>query len=816
MKILELEISEFRGIRHLTLLPKGRNTLIHGPNAAGKSAVIDAVDFLLTGGISRLGGEGSRGLSVRKHGKNVEATIADSWVRGLFELPISGAVVELTRRLDDPEKLTYEPKYEPELAPVLRLAAQGQHLLTRRVLLQFILAEGKGRAQLIQKLLNADDLEELRLSVQRVGTILESDLSKRVEAQKDAMRQIAAMASLPAFSSESLLASVNGLRSELKGPPLQDLKSHDFKTGVVPPTNTPGFSVGTGPIQSRVAAALLSQLGSTEVRDAGIEDGRIRAKVQEITRDSESLRLLKSESLIRSGLDLLDGGLRCPLCETTWAPGRLESHLRHRLELAVKTRGIRDEVELLTKPLQDRVAKAVADLRVLIQASITETAGSQSGLLELWKHRLVHLQDLLSSPLAGYVESDLSPPEVSRLCAPPGAEAVLAAIESRAAGAVQKLPPSLVAWDSLTKIESAWQVFGRGETEHTRCRKSAESWELVSSQFEAQRAGRLNSLYGEVAARFVALYSQLHPEDGAPLRASLTQQKTSAVLTVDFHGKGEVPPVAFHSEGHQDSMGLCMFLALSERIATGKLNFAMLDDVVMSIDADHRRAVAELISQFVGRRQFILTTHDDVWARQLRVAGVVDTGNVIRIRSWSLQGGPVTQIEPEFWTEIGSKIRSGDVPEAAAVLRRNLEAFFAELCAALEAPIIYRGGHQWDVGEYVPAAFSRWNALVEEGRKAALKRGDAAEEARLKALQKTVSDLFQTAQVEQWGINAALHFNNWASLTAGDFSPIADAFRGLTNTFLCGKCSSMVSITRAGSAKHSVACRCGGCGWVLS
>jgi len=59
MKIHELEIHNLRGIKHLKLVTNGENFAVTGPNGAGKSAVVDSIDFLLTGKIQRLTGKGT-------------------------------------------------------------------------------------------------------------------------------------------------------------------------------------------------------------------------------------------------------------------------------------------------------------------------------------------------------------------------------------------------------------------------------------------------------------------------------------------------------------------------------------------------------------------------------------------------------------------------------------------------------------------------------------------------------------------------------------------------------------------------------------
>ena len=72
ISIESVVIKEFRGIRDLTLNFKGKNFAICGPNGTGKSGVVDALEFVLTGNISRLSGEGKGGISLKKHGPHVD------------------------------------------------------------------------------------------------------------------------------------------------------------------------------------------------------------------------------------------------------------------------------------------------------------------------------------------------------------------------------------------------------------------------------------------------------------------------------------------------------------------------------------------------------------------------------------------------------------------------------------------------------------------------------------------------------------------------------------------------------------------------
>ena len=71
--IEEITIKEFRGIRDLTLVLNKENYAVCGPNGTGKSGIVDAIEFALTGNISRLSGKGRGDLSVKKHGPHVDS-----------------------------------------------------------------------------------------------------------------------------------------------------------------------------------------------------------------------------------------------------------------------------------------------------------------------------------------------------------------------------------------------------------------------------------------------------------------------------------------------------------------------------------------------------------------------------------------------------------------------------------------------------------------------------------------------------------------------------------------------------------------------
>jgi recombinational DNA repair ATPase RecF len=65
-------------------------------------------------------------------------------------------------------------------------------------------------------------------------------------------------------------------------------------------------------------------------------------------------------------------------------------------------------------------------------------------------------------------------------------------------------------------------------------------------------------------------------------------------------------------------MGVCLYLALMKRLFGNDCTIALLDDVVMSVDSNHRRKFCQLLKTQFPDTQFIITTHDRLRAQQMR------------------------------------------------------------------------------------------------------------------------------------------------------------------------------------------------------
>ena len=153
----------------------------------------------------------------------------------------------------------------------------------------------------------------------------------------------------------------------------------------------------------------------------------------------------------------------------------------------------------------------------------------------------------------------------------------------------------------------------------------------------------LSELYRSVEDRFGTYYRAINAEDEGGFEVKLDQAEAGLDLQVAFHDTGLHAPAAYHSEGHQDGMGVCLYLALMKHLLGDRFRFAVLDDVVMSVDRGHRKEFCRLLKARFPDTQFIITKHDRVWAKQMQTEGLVESKGGLTLQNWSVETGPIVE-----------------------------------------------------------------------------------------------------------------------------------------------------------------------------
>ena len=190
---------------------------------------------------------------------------------------------------------------------------------------------------------------------------------------------------------------------------------------------------------------------------------------------------------------------------------------------------------------------------------------------------------------------------------------------------------SAAAHSFLTLAQDRFHTYQQARRAEKRAKDAAEVGKLTYATYCDVAEEHLTALYAAVENDFSSFYRAINSDDEGGFKARFKPVEGKLDLEVAFYDRGMFPPGAYHSEGHQDGMGVCLYLALMKQLLGSRFCFAVLDDVVMSVDQDHRKQFCRLLKARFPDTQFIITTHDKVWAKQMQTEGLVEPKSAIGV-----------------------------------------------------------------------------------------------------------------------------------------------------------------------------------------
>ncbi len=465
MRLLELEIHNIRGITDLSLRPNGKNLVIWGPNGSGKSAVVDAIDFLLTGSVSRLTGEGTGNITLNKHGPHIDHRPIDAVVRALIKLPGIADPIEIKRCMADCDELEIEESAKSYLEPIINLANQGQHVLTRREVLKYITSEPRTRSQEIQDLLNISEIEEVRKALVRVNNDFKKELEKAEHDVNTAREAINETIGEKTFLQHKILQFINYNRNILGGNQISTISSKDLKKEL----NSPAFlseNQGINTIQLDKEIQKLKNLALPQVQDQiSQEDEELRKVITAIRSDPTLLRAISSIKLIKLGMELIQDSDECPLCETTWLPGKLREHLERRICLAQTAEQYNDRIMELSRKITGLINNATSSIQQIQKILKIACLSDENEKLQIWLNELNNFSRLLIDATENYPIDEIHPDQIKKLFMPNNMGNLLDSICSIVKEKCPVATPEQTALVNLSHLEENLKALERGYQE---------------------------------------------------------------------------------------------------------------------------------------------------------------------------------------------------------------------------------------------------------------------------------------------------------------------------------------------------------------
>lgn len=150
----------------------------------------------------------------------------------------------------------------------------------------------------------------------------------------------------------------------------------------------------------------------------------------------------------------------------------------------------------------------------------------------------------------------------------------------------------------------------------------------------------INNILSEIREDITYFYDFIHTDDEIMSPDFVVSGAKKIDVQLDSFGE-YVDSRSFASEGHLDTLGLCIFLAFNKQF--NDLGLMVLDDVLTTVDVAHKERIARLLLEEFEDYQFIMTAHNKVWVDELENLCIeYNRGNIVyEIEDWSLEDGPV-------------------------------------------------------------------------------------------------------------------------------------------------------------------------------
>lgn len=597
MRIKIIELSWFRGAADpVSLEPDCKSMVVYGVNGSGKSSFVDAVEYVLNDGkISHLAHEYS--------GKHQEKAVPNT------HKPPDRKIELKIKFKGDSELKTEITQDGSATSSGAEAVAMGTWDYRRTVLRQdeiaaFIHDTKGGKYSALLPLLGlhqmevaAENLRQLAKTVEEQSKLKESKVTlKEVETKRTA--------TFGTDSDDQILTKIKELHAKYRPDKTatKDALSRceELKTA----------------LETRIAGSSTDQRRHVALQDAAELD--LKGHVDAVR--SASVKLAGAvEPLIAEKLEVLQSAgafvaklgdekeAKCPACGQSIPVDAFQAHIKAERE---RLREIIDTFDT-RKAAIGTLCDTVKSLKsALGKADVEPWRG------ELAKGPLAddiaHLDGIDAEALrASCGEEDLKAFEVKLL-----------PLIDAAASASKDAPPDAQQLSTDNKmVEAGKAVIAATELAAAAGRAEALAAFITLLERGIREEIRLRSktVIDDVSTDIQAMWAILHPGEAIKdVRLYLPGDTDKAIdIALMFYGVEQESPRLTLSEGYRNSLGLCIFLAMAKREAD-KDRPLFLDDVVVSLDRNHRGMIVELLEKEFSGRQVVILTHDREWYTELR------------------------------------------------------------------------------------------------------------------------------------------------------------------------------------------------------
>jgi DNA repair exonuclease SbcCD ATPase subunit len=704
-KIKAIHIKALRGISALNLELNGKNLVLKGDNGTGKSSIGDALEFFFTGQVAHL--KGAEGLSNKKHLPHVNFTDKDLAVKLHFD-PGNISVKRTFKGIDN---------IPPRLKEYIEEGRHSTFILRRAQILEFINSKPADRYRSLGNIIGIADLDEKELVLMGVRDELKGRVESIQSEYKEILNEISELIQKKISKIDEVLSRLNNMLKQ-KGLPTVDLLTelNNYSKELIPNIRA---TVNKEDLAS--VTAIQTILMDIPIPGEFLHDTKeLNSKIEELIR-KRSKSYTNEQSLLELAKDVIaekESDI-CPVCNQPINRTELLESLSQRIKTLIGLTKEASNLRTSIEPLKSTIDRVVSRLEDLLgKLSRFDKLSIYSREIETLIHDGKKLQEKIASAkqLNNLIPVDDLINWSSKV------NKVTSNLQNECKNLLNEIGPTeeekniIEAIDLVTRVSVKLNQAMKIQRDLEINKSSFRLAEIIFSSFSNAKKQITHKIYSEIQSGIKNAYLAIHPNEpiGDIELAVKEKRRASAKLDLELFGK-KGDPRALSSEGHLDSLGLCIFLAFIKKFNT-KFGLMVLDDVVTSIDSRHRQNIAKLIMNEFRDKQIIITTHDEVWFEHLRACQKAFglEGNFINyeIINWDLVTGPQLKKAKILWEEIQEDIKRGDKIAAGNKARQYLERLLKEACNNTQAAVPYKLDGRYEIGDLFEAAKQRLQKLT--------------------------------------------------------------------------------------------------------
>lgn len=649
IKLDSIEIKSFRGIKNSNIDLKERSLVLVGENGSGKSSIVNAFEYLFVGKVDSLSGK-----QAINHDTSI-VHMGDSKNDLCIQAKINNQTITRTfKKLDCPD----------ELKDVIDDFKNASFLLNRKKLLEFIETTPGKRYGRITSLISFDDLDKIENTLNRTQKRFKDKVKNKTE---EINKKTNTITSLLDCKNEEIYDKLNRI-----------LSKHNLES-IAPSTNIKRV-LKDFPINDFEKTNELSHL----IKLFDIDFDLINTEFEDLLQNYSKATLyeLKSTSTLLSILNnsseyiSSENPKTCPVCRRNIEPAQVLNYLNHKKqelnenentllnwkkeykEFKSKLSRLNNDLNTIDNALADYNYDFSFDLDDLID-KLEKLSKFEITLSEIDSNCLINLESRFND-LKDKIEHDFDNLN-------DGNSSELAYI-----------------YEILINLDQRQDLEKEHEIIENQYNTSLTTYEL----FKDKKQKEVEKIIDNIQQLVIDYYNFIHSDEDFNSPEINVPKSNGISLNLKFKDI-IADPRAFSSEGHLDSLGLCIFLAFVKQF--NDYNFIILDDIISTVDINHKERVAMLILTEFKDYQFIITTHSNLWFRQLK--NYVHNYNLghdytfAEIRTLDQNTGPVLTRNMTSKELIEKYIEFGDTFAAGNAIRRYLENIFETVCRVNQIPI---------------------------------------------------------------------------------------------------------------------------------